>query len=221
MRLVLLGPPGAGKGTQAARLAERLGIPQISTGDILREHVQDNTMLGVRARTYMDRGEYVPDEIVVDMVMERLAEPDAEKGFILDGFPRTERQAEELEAALAEAGRPISAVLRFAISDEMAVRRLSNRWTCPVCKRTYNMEFKLPAQDGLCDFDGHELERRADDDELTVRRRLEVYREQTAPLTAFYRSRGLLREIDAQAKEDDVTARTVDALADLEEDDGA
>ena len=116
MRLVLLGPPGAGKGTQAARLAERFSIPQISTGDILREHVQDNTMLGVRARTYMDRGEYVPDEIVVEMVMERLSEPDAEKGFILDGFPRTVRQAEELEQALAEAGRPLSAVLKIWLS---------------------------------------------------------------------------------------------------------
>ncbi len=178
-------------------------------------------MLGVRARTYMDRGEYVPDEIVVEMVMERLSEPDAEKGFILDGFPRTVRQAEELEQALAEAGRPLSAVLKFSISDEMAVRRLSNRWTCPACKRTYNMEFKPPAQDAICDFDGHELERRSDDDELTVRRRLEVYREQTAPLAAFYRTRDLLREIDAQAREDAVTARTIDALADLEEGDGA
>jgi adenylate kinase len=217
MRLVLLGPPGAGKGTQAARLADRFGIPQISTGDILREHVQENTMLGVRARTYMDRGEYVPDEVVVEMVMDRLREPDAEKGFILDGFPRTVRQAEALEASLADAARPLSAVLRFAIDDEMAIRRLSGRWTCPVCKRTYNMEFKPPAQEGVCDFDGTELERRADDDELTVRRRIEVYREQTEPLERFYRDRGLLREVNAQAREDDVTDRTIDLLDEIDD----
>ena len=217
MRLVLLGPPGAGKGTQAARLADRFGIPQISTGDILREHVQENTMLGVRARTYMDRGEYVPDEVVVEMVIDRLREPDAEKGFILDGFPRTVRQAEALEASLADAARPLSAVLRFAIDDEMAIRRLSGRWTCPVCKRTYNMEFKPPVQEGVCDFDGTELERRSDDDELTVRRRIEVYREQTEPLERFYRERGLLREVNAQAREDDVTERTIATLDDIDD----
>ncbi len=212
MRLVLLGPPGAGKGTQATQLAERFGIPQISTGDILREHVQENTMLGVKARTFMDRGEYVPDEVVVEMVMDRLAEADAEKGFILDGFPRTVPQAAALESSLAAAGRPLSAVLKFAIADEMAVRRLTARWTCPNCKRTYNLEFKPPAQEGLCDFCGHELERRADDDELTVRRRIEVYREQTAPLERFYLDRGLLREVDAQAREADVTERTIHEL---------
>ena len=212
MRLVLLGPPGAGKGTQATQLAERFGIPQISTGDILRQHVQENTMLGVKARTFMDRGEYVPDEVVVEMVMDRLAEPDAEKGFILDGFPRTVPQATALESSLAAADRPLSAVLKFAIADEMAVRRLTARWTCPDCKRTYNLEFKPPAQEGLCDFCGHELERRADDDELTVRRRIEVYREQTAPLERFYLDRGLLREVDAQAREADVTERTIHEL---------
>jgi len=217
MRLVLLGPPGAGKGTQAVRLADRFGIPQISTGDILREHVQENTMLGIRARTFMDRGEYVPDQLVVEMVTERLGEPDAEKGFILDGFPRTVRQAESLEGALTAAARPLSAVLMFAIDDEMAIRRLSGRWTCPVCKRTYNMEFKPPVQEGICDFDGSELERRADDDELTVRRRIEVYREQTAPLERFYRERGLLREVDAQAPEDEVTERTIALLDELED----
>ena len=212
MRLVLLGPPGAGKGTQATQLAERFGIPQISTGDILREHVQENTMLGVKARTFMDRGEYVPDEVVVEMVMDRLEEPDAEKGFILDGFPRTVPQAMALEAALAAADRPLSAVLKFAIADEMAVRRLTARWTCPNCKRTYNLEFKPPAQEGICDACSHELERRADDDELTVLRRIEVYREQTAPLERFYRDRGLLREVDAQAREADVTERTIHEL---------
>jgi adenylate kinase len=217
MRLVLLGPPGAGKGTQAAKLADRFGIPQISTGDILREHVQDNTRLGVRARTYMDRGEYVPDDLVVEMVMQRLNDPDAEKGFILDGFPRTVPQAQALDDALAEAGRPLSAVLKFAIADEMAVRRLTARWTCPNCKRTYNLEFKPPVKEGICDVCGHQLERRSDDDELTVRRRIEVYRSQTEPLERFYRERGLLREINAQAREDDVTERTLAVLSDIEE----
>ena len=215
MRLVLLGPPGAGKGTQAQRLVDRFSIPQVSTGDILREHVQEGTMLGIKARAFMDRGEYVSDHLVVQMVMDRLAEPDAEKGFILDGFPRTVPQAQALEDALAEAGRPLTAVLKFTISDEMAVRRLSNRWTCPVCKRTYNMEFKRPVNDTVCDVDGAQLERRADDDELTVRRRLAVYKEQTEPLELFYWERGLLREIDAQAAEDVVTERTVEALSDI------
>jgi adenylate kinase len=215
MRLVLLGPPGAGKGTQAQRLTERFDIPQVSTGDILREHVQTGTRLGIRARAYMDRGEYVPDDLVVQMVMDRLAEPDAEKGFILDGFPRTVPQARALEAALTEADRPLSAVLKFRISDEMAVRRLSNRWTCPVCKRTYNLEFKPPVNDKLCDVDGAALERRSDDDELTVRRRLAVYEEQTEPLVMFYWERGLMREVDAEAREAIVADRTTEALSDI------
>ncbi len=215
MRLVLLGPPGAGKGTQAQQLVERFGIPQISTGDILREHVQDGTGLGIQARAYMDRGEYVPDELVVRMVMDRLEQPDADKGFILDGFPRTVPQAKALEVALAQAERPLSAVLKFAITDDMAVRRLSNRWTCPACKRTYNLEFKRPVTDQLCDADGVQLERRADDDELTVRRRLAVYRDQTEPLEAFYRDRGLLHEIDAEVREGEVTVRTMHALEDV------
>jgi adenylate kinase len=215
MRLVLLGPPGAGKGTQAQLLVERYRIPQISTGDLLREHVQDGSVLGIHAREYMDRGEYVPDALVVSMVMDRLAAPDAEPGFILDGFPRTVPQAEALEVALDEAERPLTAVVKFAIGNDTAVRRLSNRWICPACKRTYNMEFKPPANDRLCDVDGTPLERRADDDELTVRRRLALYREQTAPLEAFYRERKLLLEIDAEASEGEVAARTHEALEDL------
>ncbi|HEX7247406.1 MAG TPA: adenylate kinase [Actinomycetota bacterium] len=212
MRLVLLGPPGAGKGTQAQQLIERFDIPQISTGDILREHVQRGSGLGIMARAYMDRGEYVPDELVVRMVMDRLAMPDAEAGFILDGFPRTVPQAEALETALEQVDRPLTAVLKFAISDDMAVRRLLNRWTCPACKRTYNMEFKPPVNDRVCDADGTALERRSDDDELTVRRRLALYREQTAPLEAFYRERKILLEIDAEAREEQVADRTNDAL---------
>jgi adenylate kinase len=216
MRLVLLGPPGAGKGTQAARLTERLGVPQISTGDILRDAVQQGTPLGIKARSYMDRGEYVPNEIVVEMVMDRLEEPDSEKGFILDGFPRTVPQAIALERALDAVGTPLSAVLKYVIGDEMAVRRLSNRWICPNCKRTYNDEFKPPAQEGICDACGWRLERRPDDDELTVRRRLAVYRDQTAALERYYQDRGLLRVIDAEAPEDVVSERTTDVLDEVE-----
>jgi adenylate kinase len=215
MRLVLLGPPGAGKGTQAERLSERYDVPSISTGDLLREHVQENSPLGVRARTFMDRGEYVPDDLVVQMVMDRLDDADAGKGFILDGFPRTVAQAQALENALAAAGRPLSAVLKFTIDDDMAIRRLAGRWTCPACKRTYNMAFKPPAQDMVCDVDGVQLTRRSDDDEVTVRRRLAVYREETEPLEFFYWERGLLREVDAQAQEGLVTERTIASIADI------
>jgi adenylate kinase len=215
MRLVLLGPPGAGKGTQAVRLSDRFDVPSISTGDLLREHVEESTPLGVQARTYMDRGEYVPDDLVVQMVMDRLEDPDAGKGFILDGFPRTVAQAQALEDALTATDRPLSAVLKFTIDDDMAIRRLAARWTCPRCKRTYNMAFKPPANDMVCDVDGTPLTRRSDDDEVTVRRRLAVYREETEPLESFYAARNLLREVSAQALEDLVTDRTVDAIADI------
>ena len=215
MRLVLLGPPGAGKGTQAVRLSEKFDVPSISTGDLLRGHVQDSTSLGVRARTFMDRGEYVPDELVVQMVMDRLDDADASKGFILDGFPRTVAQAQALENALADSGRPLSAVLKFTIDDDMAIRRLAARWTCPVCKRTYNLSFKPPAVDKVCDVEGATLTRRDDDDEVTVRRRLAVYREETEPLEFFYWERGLLREVDAQAQEGLVTERTIASIADI------
>jgi adenylate kinase len=218
MRLVLLGPPGAGKGTQAQHLAVRFGIPQISTGDILREHVEEGTMLGIRARAYMDRGEYVPDDVVVDMVMERLAEPDAEKGFILDGFPRTVPQAEALERALRDRDRPLSAVVLFSVGAETAIQRLTGRSTCPTCKRTYHVSFNRPANDDVCDVDGTPLVHRSDDDELTVKRRIAVYREQTEPLLDFYRERGLLREVDAEATMGVVSERTELALDDVETD---
>jgi adenylate kinase len=216
MRLVLLGPPGAGKGTQGVLLAERYGIPQISTGEILRDHVQRGTKLGIRARSYMDRGEYVPDDVVVSMVMDRLADPDADKGFILDGFPRTVAQAEALERALAEANEPLTAVLKFSVGGELAVRRLVGRYTCPNCGRTYHMEFKPPAEDELCDVCGAKLERRADDDELTARRRLAVYREQASPLERFYVERDLVYQVDSEATPDEVIERTLKVLEDLE-----
>ena len=214
MRFVFLGLPGAGKGTQARILSERLDIPQISTGDILREHVQEGSRLGIEARTYMDRGEYVPDDLVVRMVEERLGESDASKGFILDGFPRTVRQAQALEVALAELGTPLTAVVKFTISDPTAIRRITGRYTCPTCKRTYHQEWKPPANDLVCDIDGTPLEKRNDEDELTVKRRLAIYREQTEPLERYYEERGLLREVDAEALMDSVTERMLSALGD-------
>jgi adenylate kinase len=216
MRLVFLGPPGAGKGTQAQVFADRYEIPQISTGDILRAQVQEGTPLGIEARTYMDRGEYVPDALVVRMVTDRLEEPDAEKGFILDGFPRTVTQAQALEESLAAAGRPLSGVMKFRIEDQMAVRRLTGRMTCPVCKRSYHAEFTPPRTEGVCDVDGTELVKRTDDDELTVLRRLAVYRQQTEPLERFYWERGLLHEVDAQAPVVVVTERATAILETLE-----
>jgi adenylate kinase len=215
MRFVFLGLPGAGKGTQARVLSERLGIPQISTGDTLREAVQEGTPLGIQARIYMDRGEYVPDAVMVRLVDERLHEPDASKGFILDGFPRTVPQARALDEVLAVAGTPLDAVVQFLITDDIAIRRITGRFTCPVCKRTYHEEFRPPADDRLCDADGTPLEKRDDEDSLTVKRRLAIYRDQTQPLEAFYAERELLRPVDATAPLAEVSERMFEALRDL------
>jgi adenylate kinase len=215
MRFVFLGLPGAGKGTQARVLSERLGIPQLSTGDTLRDAVQEGTSLGVQARTYMDRGEYVPDALILRMVDERLREPDASKGFILDGFPRTVPQAQALEEVLREDATPLDAVVQFNIGDAIAIRRITGRYTCPACKRTYHEEWNRPLDDLKCDADGTALEKRSDEDTLTVKRRLAVYRDQTAPLEAFYAERGLLRVVDAEAPMTDVSARMFEALQDV------
>lgn len=220
MRIVLLGPPGAGKGTQAKRLAERYGLPIIGTGDIFRDHVARGTPLGLRAKAYMDRGDYVPDEIAVNMVLGRLREPDCRIGFILDGFPRTVPQAQALERALTEAGTPLDAVLNFKVSDEMVVKRLTNRLVCSSCARPYNLAFKPPRVEGVCDVCGGKLALRSDDDEGTILRRLEVYRRETEPLVLYFWERGLLRDIDAEAPEQVVFDRTIEALSDLLDVDG-
>ena len=220
MRIILLGPPGAGKGTQARRLADRYGLAIIATGDIFREQIAHATPLGLAAKEYVDRGEYVPDDITTKMVLGRLDEADAREGFILDGFPRTVPQAQALERALAAAGRPLSAVLNFKISDQIAVKRLMARLTCPNCKRSYNTEFKPPRVAGICDVCGHELLTRTDDDEATIQRRLEIYHRETKPLVLYFWERGLLRDIDSEAPEEVVADRTIEAIADLTEDYG-
>jgi adenylate kinase len=215
MRIILLGPPGAGKGTQARRLSERYGLPWIATGDIFRQQIAAGTPLGRQAKDYVERGEYVPDDVTTAMVLERLDQPDARDGFILDGYPRTVRQARDLEDALAESGRTLSAVLNFKISDEVAVKRLQGRLVCTNCGRTYNVEFKRPRVEGICDVCGHRLTSRSDDDEATIRRRLDVYHRQTQPLVLYFFERGLLHEIDAEAPEEVVADRTIMAIVDL------
>jgi adenylate kinase len=212
VRLVLLGVPGAGKGTQAHRLAERSGIALIATGDIFRQNLRDLTPLGLEAKQYMDAGDLVPDDVVVKMVLARLEEPDCDDGFILDGFPRTLTQAQALEDALVDAGRPLDAALKFVIPDEIAVKRLAGRRTCPACQRTYHVEFSPPRAEGVCDYDGAELVQREDDDEATVRHRIEVYHRDTEPLEMFFWERGLLHTVDAVGELDQVTERAEQAI---------
>lgn len=210
MRMVLLGPPGAGKGTQAKRLSDHYGIPHISTGDMFRKHVREDTPLGQKARSYMEAGELVPDEVVMGMLLEELEE--APRGFILDGFPRTIRQAEALERALEESGRPLHAALTLRIPDHTAVERLAGRRSCGRCGRSYNLALQPPAVPGVCDECGGELVLRDDDREETVRRRLEVYHRDTEPLEGFYRDRGLLREVDAVGPVEEITERAIALL---------
>lgn len=218
MRLALFGPPGAGKGTQAHRLSDRFGMALIATGDIFRENVAGGMPLGQEAKAYMEKGELVPDDVVVRMVLERMEEPDAKEGFILDGFPRTLAQATALEEALSEQDRPLNAVLKFVLSDELAVKRLAGRRTCTTCQRSYNIEFHQPRREDVCDVCGGELLQRRDDSEETVRHRIEVFHRQTEPLEFFFWERGLLRQVDAEGTEDEVTERAVDAIADLAND---
>jgi adenylate kinase len=196
MKLVLLGAPGAGKGTHSEWMTRELGIPQISTGDILRDAVAAGTELGQRARGYMDAGQLVPDEVILGLVRARLAADDARRGFILDGFPRTIPQAEGLGAILAESERSLDRVLRFEVPHEELVVRLTSRRVCPNCKAVYNISFRPPQRDEICDVCGAKIVQREDDRRETVLRRLQVYEDQTAPLVDYYRSRELLEDID-------------------------
>ena len=195
-RIVLLGPPGAGKGTHAKLLSERYGLPHISTGDILRTRISDGTPLGKKVRSFVEKGQLVPDDLVIKMVNERLEQADAQAGFILDGFPRTVEQAKALDEILSARETAIDLALDFDTSEEVIVDRLSGRRTCSKCGTNFHIR-NIPAKrDGICDYCGSALSQRKDDEEATVRKRLQVYRKQTEPLIEFYRKRGLLRVVD-------------------------
>ena len=213
MRLVLVGPPGAGKGTQAQFIAEHVGVPKISTGDIFRANVSSGTPLGLAAKEYMDRGDLVPDQVTIDMVRLRLTEPDAARGFLLDGFPRTVPQAETLDDILREnADTKLDVVLELVVDSDEVIRRLSGRRTCRTCNHIWHVDFDPPQVEGRCDLDDGELYQRDDDKPETIKNRLEVYDDQTAPLIAYYAGRGLLVGIDATGPVDDITERAIAAL---------
>ncbi|HKE51868.1 MAG TPA: adenylate kinase [Actinomycetes bacterium] len=212
MRIVLVGPPGAGKGTQAQFIASHLSIPKISTGDIFRTNVSHGTELGQEARAYMERGDLVPDSVTIAMVRDRLAEGDAADGFLLDGFPRTLHQAKVLDEMLDDLGARLDVVLELVVDDDEVVRRLSGRRTCRVCGRVWHLDFDPPTMDSTCDQCGGELFQRDDDREETIRHRLEVYVEQTSPLIDFYADQGNLVGLDATGPVEDVTERAIAAL---------
>lgn len=199
MKLILLGPPGAGKGTQAAMLVERFGIPQISTGDILRAAVREQTEMGRKAKEYMDAGGLVPDEVVVGIVRERLQLEDCASGFILDGFPRTVPQADALKQSLAELAKDLDAVVSLDVDTEALVERLTGRRSCKDCGKGYHIKFDVPTSEGVCDVCSGTLIQRDDDQEETIRNRMAVYHEQTAPLEDYYRKGGLLKSVDGMA----------------------
>ncbi len=194
--MVLLGPPGAGKGTQAERLVQDFDLPYFATGDILRAAVKDGSDLGREAKQYMDRGDLVPDEVITGVLIDRIDSEEAEDGFILDGFPRTRPQAEALDEELARRGRRVTAAVLVELDDDEVIRRLSGRRVCAKKGHLYHVEFDPPKRDGYCDLDGSRLEQREDDSEETVKRRLEVYREETRPVTDYYERQGCLRSFD-------------------------
>ena len=212
MRVILLGPPGAGKGTQAKLLIERLGVPQISTGDMLRAAVTAGTPLGREAKRFMDRGALVPDAVIVGLVRERLQAPDCGRGYILDGFPRTVAQAEALDTALNELRAVLDHVLCLEVPSEELIARIAGRRTCRACGAMYHVRFSPSKREGVCDVCGGETYQRDDDREATVRERLAVYADQTAPLVRFYEERGLLRRISGTGEIPEIFARMTDRL---------
>jgi len=215
MRLILVGPPGAGKGTQAQFLAEHFAIPHISTGDIFRANLKSGTPLGVEAKGYMDKGELVPDSVTNAMVADRLTHPDTKNGFLLDGFPRNVVQAEVLAGIVKEAGTPIDAALELTVDPNEIIRRLSGRRVCRNCGRTWHVDSDPTKDSAICDACDGEIYQRDDDKEEVIARRLEVYREQTEPIIDFYRSRSLLISISAMGAVEEVTSRAIAALLDL------
>jgi adenylate kinase len=212
MRLVLVGPPGAGKGTQAEFIASTLSVPKISTGDIFRANVSQGTPLGQEAKRYMDSGGLVPDEVTINMVRDRLTEPDAADGFLLDGFPRTVPQAVALDKMLADAGTALDLVLELIVEADEVIRRLSGRRNCHGCNKVWHVEFDPPTREGVCDRCGGQLYQRDDDKPETVAERLRVYERDTSPLIDYYGAQNKLVGIDATGPVEDVTARAIDAL---------
>ena len=207
MRLILLGAPGAGKGTQAKKLSEKYGIPKISSGDILREAKQKGTALGLKAKSYMDSGQLVPDDVVIGIVEEKLKDKDCVKGWILDGFPRTLQQAQALDRILTGIRTSIGHVLNFEVDEEKIIKRISGRRSCESCQSAYHIYFNLPKKDGVCDSCGGRLIQRNDDKEETVRERLKVYQEKTQPLVNYYSERSLLKKIEADDDIENVFTR--------------
>jgi adenylate kinase len=215
LNLVLLGPPGSGKGTQGERLNEDLRLPYYATGDILRAAVRDETELGREAKEFMDRGDLVPDEVIVGVIAERIDSSEALDGFILDGFPRTTPQAEALDAKLSELGRAVTAVLLIDVSDDEVVRRLGGRRTCEANGHVFHVEFEPPKQEGVCDIDGSPLIVRDDDKPDVIRKRLQTYHEKTEPLVSYYDRRSVLRRIEGEAAPEAVAEQVRRTLATL------
>ncbi len=213
MNVILLGPPGAGKGTQAATIGERTEMVHVASGDLFRAALKNGTELGMKAKSYMDRGELVPDEVVIDMIRERISQPDCEGGVLFDGFPRTAEQANALDTMLNERGTQIDTVLYMTVPDEMLIKRISGRLLCKDCGAVYNIYFNPPKTEGVCDVCGStNLYQRDDDNEATVRNRLDVYHKQTSPLIEYYRGQGKLREIDGNQDMGQVSEDMVRAL---------
>jgi adenylate kinase len=208
----MAGSPGAGKGTHGRLLAAKLGVPHIAMGDLLRDEINAGSPVGLAVKEYVDRGDYVPDEVIMKLIAQRLAQSDAENGFILDGFPRTDAQATQLDKLLADDGHAIDAVILLEVPTEEIVRRLSGRRTCPVCQRSYHVEDDPPREDERCDEDGTPLEARSDDEPDTVRHRLRVYAERTADLLDHYDTDSIVRRVDGLASVDEVARRIEEAL---------
>jgi adenylate kinase len=215
LNLVLMGPPGAGKGTQAERLVDDFDLPYYATGDILRAAVKEESELGREAKEYMDRGDLVPDDVICRVIMERVDDPEAEDGFLLDGFPRTTGQAEVLEDALDRRGRSLTAAILIEADDEVVLKRLSGRRICTKNGHVYHVETNPPKNEGVCDLDGSKLVQRDDDKPETVKKRLSVYHEQTEPLIELYEEKGLLRRFDGSRAPDDVHGHIRATLATL------
>jgi adenylate kinase len=210
--IVLLGPPGAGKGTQAQNISARLGLPHISSGDIFRENLKNQTKLGEMARGYIDRGELVPDDVTIAMIRERLSRPDCKPGALLDGFPRTPAQAEALASMLKGFNGQVDAVPYISVPEQVLIERLTGRWTCRANGHIFHEKFNPPKQPGVCDYDGSELYQREDDKAETVARRIRVYMEQTMPLIEHFRQQDVLMEVDGTQEIEQVTADLLDAL---------